>query len=477
MVIKFNDINIPSFVKVNEIKLSVLPTISQTTLKVNGKAGSYDFGNEIGEREMEVAVSILADSPSDLRDKVRQFGEWLYYEEAKKLVILDEADKYYMAKFTGGSDLDETLKLGQGTIKLAMYDPYIYGEEKVYPFNPTDSEPVPVLNSGGTDAFPQMKFEFTKDTSDFSIISDDEFLLFGNPIDLETQVAKNTTPIVMGEDMTTLNGWTTASYIENGLVTAPFTTNGYSVTVTDFGENLKGWKGASMVKALPSELQDFKIRGTVGFKGKTVKEIGRLTISFLDKNGVVIGSIGLLDGSETGFHTKAVAKAGESTFVNTYGAHAGVWKNWSNGLLEISRRGNKWEAYYCIINDKGKQTTRYRKQWIDTKKVNMAKVSQIQIHIGAFKTHAPLNSMWISHVTVWDYKPAVANEVPFIFKKGDVLEIDNETGMILLNGYPYYSSLDPSSSFIKLKKGDNGIIVTPSNITTNGEIKLTERWL
>lgn len=478
MAIKFNNLDIPAYVKVNDVKVSVLPPVTQTTIKVNGKAGSHDFGNQIGERTILVAISIIADSPSDLKDKIREFGQWLYYEEAKELVILDESDKYYMAKFTGDSSFDEILKVGKGVISFTCHDPYVYGNEKVYTFNPTDSIPYPFNNSGGTTAYPKMKFEFTQDTSEFSIITDDEFLLFGKPTDIEKQVTKDTTPIVMYEDLSTLNGWTTAGQIEGGLVTSSFTTNGYSVSVKDFGENPNGWKGASMVKAMPKELQDFKLRGTIGFKGSHINQIGRVTISLLDKNGTKIGKIEMLDGTVNGYHTKAVAQAGSTYFVDDFGAYAGVFKNWTNGLVEISRTGNKWYAYYCILDEKGRQHTRLAKQWIDTKNINMAKVSQIQIHIGAFKNYAPLNSMWISHITVWDYKPAVtSNEVPLIFKKGDVLEIDNETGMVLLNGQPYYTSLDPSSSFIKLKKGDNGIMVAPANITTNGEIKLTERWL
>ena len=68
MAIRFNSIDIPAFVKVNDIKVSALPPVSQTTIKVNGKAGSYDFGNNLGERKIEVAVSILASSPSDFKD-------------------------------------------------------------------------------------------------------------------------------------------------------------------------------------------------------------------------------------------------------------------------------------------------------------------------------------------------------------------------------------------------------------------------
>ena len=71
----------------------------------------------------------------------------------------------------------------------------------------------------------------------------------------------------------------------------------------------------------------------------------------------------------------------------------------------------------------------------------------------------------------------IENEVPYIFKTGDILEIDNETGEVLLNCFPYYTDLNPSSKFIKFKKGENGLTVLPANITNNGEIRFVERWL
>ena len=130
MAIKYNGIEIPYFVKVNNIINHILPTISQSSKKINNKDGQIDYGNEIGTRSIQVSITILANDITDLRAKVRELAEWLYYEEAKKLVILEEENIFYMAKATGDSILSEILSIGKATINFICHDPFAYNMMK-----------------------------------------------------------------------------------------------------------------------------------------------------------------------------------------------------------------------------------------------------------------------------------------------------------------------------------------------------------
>jgi predicted phage tail component-like protein len=479
MAIKFNNVDIPAFVKVNDIKVSALPPVSQTTLKVNGRAGSYDFGNQLGEREIEVTVSVIADNPSDLKVKIRQFAKWLYHEDAKEFVILDEADKYYMAKFTGDSKLDEILRVGQGTISFVCTNPYAYSNsEQTFAFNPTDEVPYGFVNNGGIETYPKMSFEFTQDTTNFSVMTDEQFLLFGQPANIDA-TPKDTNPLVMNETFDSLTGWTSATNVDGGIVNGTFKTNGYSISLDNIGEGAE-WHGASMVKGLPTEpLQDFKIRTRMGLKGDRVGQLGRVELYFLDINGNQIGKIALRNGNPKGITPYAQVRLGGDWILQTYGDYAGVWKGWYDGFMDVERKGNQWHFYYAIYDPKtGREHTRKNHYFVDVNNLYMNKVAQVQVHIGAHGTADPIDVMYIQHIKVWDYQPTTTeDEVPYIFKVGDVLVIDNETGEILLNGQPYYEDLDPASKFIKLEKGANGITASPANITTNGEIKFRERWL
>jgi predicted phage tail component-like protein len=483
MAIIFNNIEIPSFVKVNKVNNPILPPVSQNTVKVSGKAGNISFGNELGSREIEVAISVIADSPSDLRNKIRTLAEWLYYDEPKQLVNMDEPDLYYMAQVTGSTDIDEILKVGQGVITFVCNDPYAYSvDEKVYSIAPiTEDAVTDIVNTGNTETFPTMQFTFTQPTTSFSIASGDEFMMFGNPVDETSQTPKDTKPLIFSDDMSNTSLWTNANTVDGGVIEGGgFVSNGWSFRVEDFGTTTDKWHGASGIRALPTQVQDFKMTVACGFKASHANQLGRVEVYFLDVNGNQIGKVGMNDTSTVGAYPFAEARAGflagGKYFVKTHGSYKGVWKNWYDGRMEIERVGNKWKAYFAITDSvTGRHHTRLTEFWTDTNNSWMQKVAQIQIHIGAYKAYDPLATMYISDVKVWEYLQPEANQVPYVFQAGDVLEVDSETNGVFLNGEPYYKSLDPSSQFITLEKGVNGVAISPL-VTENGIIKFKERF-
>ena len=117
--------------------------------------------------------------------KVRDLAEWLYYEEEKKFIDLSEPNVYYMAKFTGDSTLSEILHVGQGTLNFICNNPFAYNTvERNYQFMPTENAPYGFENNGNTETYPRMEFEFTDNATEFSIVTNDEYLYFGKPLKL-----------------------------------------------------------------------------------------------------------------------------------------------------------------------------------------------------------------------------------------------------------------------------------------------------
>ena len=55
-----------------------------------------------------------------------------------------------------------------------------------------------------------MKFEFIQNTTEFSVITDEEFLLFGKPLDLANETPVDPTPLVLFDNMSSTIGWTSA---------------------------------------------------------------------------------------------------------------------------------------------------------------------------------------------------------------------------------------------------------------------------
>lgn len=133
MALRYNGVDVPSFVIVRGVKVSLLPPISPVTVSVRGRAGSYRFGDDLGNRQITVDYTICADSPADLRVKARQFANWFYSTEPKPLVLAEEPDKHYLAQVSEETDLDELLGIGQGSITFLCTDPFVYGAEKSQP--------------------------------------------------------------------------------------------------------------------------------------------------------------------------------------------------------------------------------------------------------------------------------------------------------------------------------------------------------
>lgn len=476
-MIKFNGKDIPSFVIVQNINQSVLPSISQKTTKVNGRAGEIDFGNEIGARIIEVELTVVGSNLVDLRGKVRQLASWLYYEEAKELIFSEESDKYYLAKFTGDSDLEEIVRIGQGSIQFYCSDPHAYSTnvKTVQLDTSLPENPAIIDNLGGAMAFPKMSFTFTQATTDFTIISDDKFMRFGKPASVD-KTPVNAKPLVLNDAMSTLTGWTSATQIDNGTINGTFVSNGYSFKLGEQGEGSK-WHGASMVKAFSKSVQDFELHSRIGLKSVNKNELGRVELYLLSENGTQLAKISLSDSNPNGRTPFAQVRIKNEYVLESYGAYAGVFADWNDGYMNIHRVGKKWSFYFSILED-GKEHTRMYKEWYDGDGAYMDKVASVQIHIGNYGANPTIYQMYIGDIKVWERNAVTvgSTQTPYIFQAGDVLDIDSETDMILLNGMPYYETLDPSSQFITLSQGTNGIITSPNTVAT-GSLSFQERWL
>jgi predicted phage tail component-like protein len=476
-MIQFNEKMIPSFVIVNKVTHSVLPSISQKTMKVNGRAGEIDFGNEIGSRVIEVELTIVGSNLTDLRGKVRQLASWLYYAEPKELIFTEESDKYYLAKFTGDSDLEEMLRVGQGAIQFYCSDPHAYSTnvKTVELDTPLPENPAIIDNNGGANTYPKMEYTFTQATTEFNIISDTKFMRFGKPSTVD-KTPVNAKPLVLSDDMSSLTGWTSATLVDNGVINGSFTTNGYSFKLAEQGEGSK-WHGASAVKAFSKPVQDFELHTRIGMKSVNANELGRVELYLLTENGTQLGKISLSDSNPNGRTPFAQVRLKNKYVLESYGDYAGVWKDWNDGYMNIHRVGKKWAFYYSILED-GKEHTRLYREWYDGDGAYMDKVASIQIHIGNYGANPTIYQMYIGDIKVWERNGVTVadNQSPYIFQSGDVLSIDSETDMILLNGMPYYTTLDPSSQFITLEQGTNGIITSPHGVAT-GTLSFQERWL
>jgi hypothetical protein len=84
--------------------------------------------------------------------------------------------------------------------------------------------------------------------------------------------------------------------------------------------------------------------------------------------------------------------------------------------------------------------------------------------------------MYFSSISIQELTDVdVTTNTPIYFRTGDKVTIDNDKAIVLHNGAPAFHLLDPSSEFIRLKSGNNDIILSPPKADVS--VTFRERWL
>jgi predicted phage tail component-like protein len=116
------------FTFINKISRPYLPPMTVPSFTIPNKAGAIALKrNDIGVREIEIEVTLMADSNADLRSRVRKLSEFLYYNVDQELIFSDEVNRKYYARFNSSStDLEELAYIGEGKLSFTCFDPLAY---------------------------------------------------------------------------------------------------------------------------------------------------------------------------------------------------------------------------------------------------------------------------------------------------------------------------------------------------------------
>jgi predicted phage tail component-like protein len=476
----YGGVSAPPFLYIEDVSYQVLPPIEIESLEVPAKAGAFYIDRKKGVRTFSASIAIKADYRENLLYYADDLAEWLDYDEPQPFILEDKPDHTYYAIVSGSSELDAFANTGKGKIDFVCYQPNAIGNEKSYTFAPPNTSPIIYTNGGNKTTYPIIDLTFTKNLTDFAIVTDDDALIFGD-FDPTNDVAADLKPKYINDTGANTTGWTNGVSVDGGAVQGTLSSNGYSLQQAskDYGTGSL-WHGAAMIKSIGKEVQDFECEASIGFQATDKKQIGRIELYALGVNGEKLGKIAMRDTSRNGdfpnFEAWAGAVGGNGvSVINSYGAYKGVWKQF-NGVIRIKRQGKKWSFYIGMVDPAtGRHHTRYSKDYTDWKQLYNQKVAAIQIHIAAYGTDAPVNEMWISNIMFKELLPKTAPKVDYVFRTGDRLRIDNEKGEILKNGERFYDELYPSSSFLKFDKGTNGLSVSDIGFK-DGTLKFSERW-
>lgn len=129
----FNGIDFDAYFRILAIRRDILPKIKPNLMELEGRDGSVEIKeSKFEESNIEVDIKIDFDLEDNLgkRNKIRGIASKLFTREVKELKFKDEPDKYYFAKISGETSLDEIYFSGKATLVFVAPDPIAYGQLK-----------------------------------------------------------------------------------------------------------------------------------------------------------------------------------------------------------------------------------------------------------------------------------------------------------------------------------------------------------
>jgi predicted phage tail component-like protein len=453
--------------------------VQRNILKVPGLPGGYLQNTETDVRVLEIPILIKGDNLTHLQRVKEDLAAWLVTNEPKELIFDDDPTRTYYAVVDDTVDFEEIVKFGKGTIKFICPDPYVYGPEQTVniPYD-GNKQTVIVQNNGSAPTYPKFTVTFNQPTTFLDIITPTDYMRIGKPASVkDTAIEKEQK--ILDDNMTTIIGWGSATYVDDGVVTGTMNSDGNDFYASSYGIGT-GWHGPAVKKSLPQTVQDFRVEAYFKqYNAGYTRLIGRAEVYLLDANNAVIAKIAMMDAWDGVSSNKAEVRLGDSMsphyMVNTTGKTK-TWWNDFQGVIKLTRIGKRFTAYVANITKDGRNQ-HYRTWFVgytDVDERYQMPLAQIQLHLGAYGTY-PVTNQAFQRIRVYKINQNNDTQVPYIATAGDVIEIDHATNAIFKNGEPFLSVKDFGANFFALERGQTEIAVNPAGIATV-EMTYRERW-
>ena len=95
------------------------------TGEINGIDGARYLGRRRPVRTIKVGYQLIADSPSEFRNKFNKLNSLLRGEQVQ-IIFADEPDKYFIGTKTGNTEIEPGMNAVIGEIEITCVDPYKY---------------------------------------------------------------------------------------------------------------------------------------------------------------------------------------------------------------------------------------------------------------------------------------------------------------------------------------------------------------
>ncbi len=173
----YNGIDFSQLVKVQDVRRPVLAPQRLSTVSIEGRHGSYFYRKVSDSVTIEIDIAVVANSPTELRKKIRDLAEKLDAEEPKPLIIHDEPDKYINVIISDNTDLEGLYYFGKTTVKFFAPDPFWYAVyDDIFEFTTTGVKNF--TRKGNADSYPRIEIKGTSNGGSFTVITDNTTMTF-----------------------------------------------------------------------------------------------------------------------------------------------------------------------------------------------------------------------------------------------------------------------------------------------------------
>lgn len=443
-------------------------------LQVPGQYGGYVQNIEYPPRKINQEILIAAESKEELQKVMEHLNKLLNTKEEVPIKFGDELDRTYYGFYAGVTPSYKKEGFYKATISFLCPRPFKLSEPDTYSIK--DGMAV-LYNKGAEETPPYVKVLVKEPITHLDIFNDQDYKRIGRQLD-ESDMAVDPETIILNNPMASKVGWTeTDAFVDGGLKGGSIEANGYSFRAVSFGTG-EDWHGPAEKTSLSEPLIDFLMEVKIIFKNPSIKARGRLEWYLLDDQGQFVGKLAMKRIGAGAYGNRVEIRLGDASgeFILSSAGQKGIeWRDFE-GVLRIGRIGNKWVGYVARVdNVTGRHTARASVTYIDADYKFTRNFSQLQLHFGQHGTTEATN-MYAMHAKVVRINPEPEG-VPYIARQDDVIEMDFDTGLILINGEPVEVEEDFGGDFFDVPTGQSNLLFEPADKLdfTQSHVVLRER--
>lgn len=218
------------------------PGLKRNTESVPGMPGAYLQSTDIEPLEIEQPFGFLIDN-EDWLDIKDELAAWLFTKDPKPLEFPDEPGRVYYAVVQNSIDDFERVartRMRKGTINFLCFDPFAYGQHKVYNLSDTST----IQNDGTAETYPVFDLEVQEETTLIKLGNtsneddngDTPAMYFGTETDVDEDTDDNRV-LILHDTMQSTSDWEDASNVDNGEVVGTMETDSDGFYAKDSGED------------------------------------------------------------------------------------------------------------------------------------------------------------------------------------------------------------------------------------------------